>query len=462
MMNIQARQPPIGDRLVNAAFVRVIEPIRRIRRRDHSGRYVAEVASLADATPDIIESHQVSRLRDLIDIALRSAFYRPRLLAADLSAATDFTWERWRRLAPIGKSIVRESGRSMIPTGVDVASLRQSATGGTTQSPAPLWMDYECLDRRWAATRFFDSQLGFHVGMKAAYLWGAVQDFPKPKPSEVGILTDLGRRLFLPSDKLDAATLDAYVVRLREFRPELLQAYPTPLELLARHMLERGVRIEVPRITCTAEPLLEYQRDVVRRAFGTNPIEWYGAREAGRLATECWAHEGLHVNAWGLLIEVGDPVLPDGSAPLLVTDLWNRGMPILRYAIDDLGLLESNRCRCGSYAPRLVKLAGRVADMFVNSRGVRVAGVSLTNRIIKECSAIRELQIVQKAIGRFELRVVRGPEFAASAIDDLTTRLDAFMGEPNDVTVVMVDHIPRESSGKVRFCKNEVGTAHAT
>lgn len=450
-----ARQTLFG-KVTDAAFVYVVEPLRRLRRGDRSGRYLADVSAFASATPDVIREHQLGRLRDLVGVALGSAFYRPRLEAAGLTDPSRVSWDRWSQLEPISKSIVRESGRSMIPANTDPESLRLSATGGTTQSPAPLWMDYECLHRRWAATRHSDAEIGYRPGMKAAFLWGAVQDFPKPRPGEVGITTDLGRRLFLPSDRLDPATLDRYVERLRAFQPRLLQAYPTPLELLARHMIARGIKLDVPAISCTAEPLLDYQRDVIRQAFSVNPIEWYGAREAGRLAAECQAHAGMHINAWGLLIETGAAALPDGSAPLLVTDLWNRGMPILRYAIDDLGRLDWKPCPCGSFLPRLVGLAGRVADTFENSAGVRLAGVSLTNRIIKESTAIRELQIVQKAIRRFEMRIVPGQHFTDAAVADLHARLDAFMGESNDVTVTVVEHIPREPSGKVRFCKNEL------
>jgi phenylacetate-CoA ligase len=446
----------IADRLLDFVFAHGIERLRRLWRREHSDRYVSEARAFDAATSEQIEHHQCARLRALIGAALRTDFYRPRLAAAGITSPDAFTWARWRAVEPIGKSTMREYAPRMIPSGVDINSLRRSATGGTTQSPAPYWMDFECLDRRWAATRAADERAGHVPGMKAAYLWAASQDFPKPLPGEVGVWLDLRRRLFLAVDKLDAPTLDRYLALLTEFRPHRLQGYSTPLEMLARHILDRRTTLPIPVVASTAEPLLQHQRALIRAAFGVEPIEWYTAREAGRIATECAAHQGLHVNAWGLLVETDGDRLPDGSQPILITDLWNRGMPMLRYAMGDLGRLVDEPCVCGLRSPRLVNVVGRVLDTFQTSTGLRVAGVTLPNRVLKDSTAIREMQVIQKAIRVFEIRIVPGAQYSDSATTAVKRYLDELMGEDNQVQVSLVDAIPREASGKVRFCKNEM------
>ena len=218
------------------------------------------------------------------------------------------------------------------------------------------------------------------------------------------------RTRYYPSALLDEAVFESYARDLAAFRPRLLQAYPSPLALFSEFLLRRGLRPEVGAVCCTAEPLLAPQRETIRAAFGRDPVNWYGARECGRIAMECERHDGLHLNAYGLHVEVLPlpGMIDPGLGEVVVTDLWNLAFPLIRYRTGDLARFDPSPCPCGRSTPRLRDIVGRTADVFVNSRGQRVPGVALPSRLVAEGSRVRAMQILQHDTRRFEVLVVPG------------------------------------------------------
>ena len=70
--------------------------------------------------------------------------------------------------------------------------------------------------------------------------------------------------------------------------------------------------------------------------------------------------------------------------------------------------MTAETCLCGSELPRITVLEGRTTDVFINSIGQRIPGVAFTNRFVKDDSKVREMQLIQTAIGRFDILVVPG------------------------------------------------------
>ena len=429
----------------------VVRPLDRLRRGSRTRTVLPVVERLLAADPETQAEHTLRRLRAVVAAARAVPFHRDRLAAAGIGDPSRMTLADFARLPRLTREDLRREGANLKRPGS--GPLRASATGGTTSTPVPFWIDPDAYWRRRACTLAFDAWFGRGPDDRIAYLWGAAHDFPGAETARFRLRQLLleGSR-FYPASPLDAATMDAMADDLEAFGPALLQAYPTPMALFAEHLIGRGRVLRLPAVSCTAEPLLPAQRALGERAFGTVPYQWYGSREMGRVATECDAHEGMHVNVYGVYVEtVPDPAIP-GTNRLVITDLWNTGFPLLRYDTDDLASFLDGPCSCGRLLPRLGEVAGRVADCFVTADGRRVPGIAL-HRVLTDPLQAKELQIVQTAVGRFTVNVVPGPEFASGFGADFAQRLAKYLGDTPEVTVETVDHIAREPSGKLRFCK---------
>jgi len=167
--------------------------------------------------------------------------------------------------------------------------------------------------------------------------------------------------------------------------------------------------------------------------------------------------------AEGLLVEIvkGDrPAKPGEMGSILVTDLLNHAMPLIRYRIGDVGAWEEGTCPCGRALPRLRSVQGRVTDFLVGSDGRLVSGVFLATYVVAHRPSLGQVQIHQDRAGEVLYRIRPGHDFAA--MDDLaylenTSR--QYLGDGVTVRWELVEELPCEPSGKFLFSRSTVTPA---
>lgn len=116
--------------------------------------------------------------------------------------------------------------------------------------------------------------------------------------------------------------------------------------------------------------LSKERRKLLERSWHAECFNMFGMSEMfGPMAGECREKNGLHYLNNYLMIEVVDPhsgkPVDEGEPGVAVyTTLWDKGFPLLRYWTDDIMILTTQRCDCGSKYPRLFYL-GRLADCYI-------------------------------------------------------------------------------------------------
>jgi phenylacetate-CoA ligase len=172
------------------------------------------------------------------------------------------------------------------------------------------------------------------------------------------------------------------------------------------------------------------------------------------IGAECEQHNGLHFHPAAAFVEfvpvAGAEI--DDLHEVLVTDLLNFGMPLIRYRINDCTVPVAKSCACGRGFPLVKKIVGRTTDNFYLPDGSVVPGVSLTNRVIQVCPGLHKLQVIQKTVDDFHIRYVPGAGFSSADLDHLRLKLSVFFPGQIRWTFEEVSAIERERSGKTRFC----------
>src|SRR5262249_20889196 len=201
-------------------------------------------------------------------------------------------------------------------------------------------------------------------------------------------------------------------------------------------------------------------RRLLEQVFGCPVFDRYGCREVSVIASECSAHTGLHVNAECLYLEIetaDGPADAGEIGSILVTDLLNRAMPLIRYRIGDLGAWAAGDCPCGRGLPRLAALHGRSTDFLVGSDGRLVSGVFLATYVVANRPSLGQVQIRQDRAGAVVYRVRPGTGFDATAdFAYLGAATRHPLGERAEAEFEVVAALPAEPSGKFLFSRSTV------
>lgn len=211
------------------------------------------------------------------------------------------------------------------------------------------------------------------------------------------------------------------VAQLNEFQPTLLSSFPYMLRLLAEAVEDGRLRIAPQRITSSGDVLTASDRATVRRAFGREPYDYYCSTEVPYIAWECDAHDGLHVNADVAIVEsvdVDNRPVPAGTlgARLLLTNLSNRALPLIRYEMSDQVEYRDDACSCGSRLPRIRTVAGRV-EHTLSLPGAAGSRISLIPEHIDEyvggLPGLKNYQVIQEESARLTVNYI--PQDGAAA-----------------------------------------------
>jgi phenylacetate-CoA ligase len=447
--------------LLDKAYIALVNPILSGKTYWGLGRRLKRLQRMEGKSLAENKAWQWLEISHLLQHAYDSTpFYRQRFERAGMKP-TDFReFEDLQKIPPLTREEIRTNLDGLWSRRYSKESLQSAATGGTTDTPVPLLRSPECLREKLAAQLQLNSWAKMLPGDKVLSLWGAQQDFPlNPSLRWRFFSRYVMRRVTVPTSHLNAEVLEFYRQLLNEFRPKIIYAYPAPLTLFCEYLRDSGLPYHDPKsVICTAEALLPQQRQIIEQTLCCQAFEHYGSRDFGMIGAECEAHQGIHLHPAAAYVEFVpvEGAEAEGLQELLVTDLFNRGMPLIRYRINDCAILGSTPCGCGRGFPLIKRIVGRTTDNFSLPDGSVVPGVALTNRVIQVCPGIRKLQVVQTTLWDFHVRYVPGSSFSPADLQLLTSKLNMFFSDQLHWTFERVNEIEREPSGKTRFCISHV------
>jgi len=460
---ISSRSTHTLPRLVSTLFSRfylgAVHPWRD-RCRETAFRYLSQSQWWST---ERLESERWQRLHRMLTHAHANVpLYRDRLTALGAEPGDIRTPSDFARLPILTKADIQEHAARLRATGGYKAhGTYTNHTGGSTGTPLSFRQDDAY--RAWSMAeldRDF-TMCGYRRGWRQAFLWGSDYD-AKAHAGLGGRLRDMARNLhWVDTFDLTADTLRRAAAELAAFDPQLLVGYVSSVTLLAQVIREEGLRGPKPRaIQTSAETLTPTARRLIEDTFGARCFDRYGCREVGNLAHECDAHTGLHLLVENNYIEfvddAGEPVAPGEVGHIVATNLRNRAMPLIRYAVGDLGVPSSARCSCGRGLPMMERVQGRVSDVIVTPAGRLLHGEFFTH-LFYGASGVRQFQVEQRTLTELDVRMVADSdvayETARARIGDLILRHGdtAFQ-----LTFARVPHIPARRSGKYCFTLSHV------
>jgi phenylacetate-CoA ligase len=449
----------------DALYSRIVFPaVLRLRGEGAMFADLEELEQLQWRAPQDLAERQTGRLIKIIDYAQRtSPFYRTRLsplLPLDRRTICDRITETPLVTKADLQSFFRQMAADPAPRRVS-----RKTTGGSTGQAVTLLKDRRSTASEMAASWLGYGWFGIKPGDRSARFWGSPSVLKRRLRS---LAADAAmNRVRFSAFAFDDHDLEGYWSQCLRFRPSWFYGYVSMLEAFAMFVARRGYdgrSLDLRAIVTTSEVLSAPQRALLIEVFGAPVQNEYGCGEVGPIAYEC-PRGGFHMMTEGLFVEIlkpnGDRAAPGESGQIVVTDLNNRAMPLIRYALGDMAE-RGDTCSCGRGFPTLARVWGREYDFVFGPDGRKYHGeffMYVFEDVRAKGVRIAQFQVIQSELAKLDVLVVPEPGTPFGAIADALSSEFAARIPSMRVAIREVASVPRKASGKQHVIVNQIAGA---
>jgi phenylacetate-CoA ligase len=257
---------------------------------------------------------------------------------------------------------------------------------------------------------------------------------------------------------LSDVVLEEILKKFQNTKFDYINGYTSSVVLFAKFLQSKNIVLKdvCPTLkVCmvTSEMLFDDDKILLEKYLGIPIVNEYGASELDLLAFQNPNGE-WQVNSETLFIEILDdtnqPVANGTSGKVVVTSLYNKAHPFIRYEIGDIGILDE---KSTWKKPILKQLIGRTNDVAILPSGKKSPGLTfyyVTKSIIEDDGNVKEFIIKQTKLDSFEIDYVSEKELSSAQIDEIQKAIDLYL-EPNlKFTYTRKDFLTRSNRGKLK------------
>lgn len=353
----------------------------------------------------------------------------------------------------VNKNIIRDNINAFISDNYNINSLSKVVTSGSTGTPFSIYHDRNKKARNTADTIYFGELAGFSIGTQLNYLkiWTKVNRKSKLKSWLENII---------PVDvtELSDNEIKKLVLKFKSQKNEkAFLGYSSALESICEYLKknEPNTKINnVSAIIAMSEGISLNTKKKLEFFFQKQPVSRYSNVENGILAQQSVdGSEEFTVNWASYHIEILD-LIKDNSVPygeagrIVITDLFNYAMPMIRYDTGDIGILNNDN---SSGIPKLTNVEGRKMDMVFTTKGDLVSSFTITNNMWLY-PEIKQYQFIQTSKSNYLFKLNLEGKFHREQL--LISEFKKYFGEDAEISVEYVNEIPLLNSGKRKKVMN--------
>lgn len=416
-------------------------PIKRARP------FLAEIQQMDD---NGFSDYVIERRTAIFQYHLKNnSFYK--------TLAKDCNPKDWATVPVMTKRDLQQPLEKRLSDGFKNSTVYVNKTSGSTGDPFVFAKDKWCHALTWAIImdRFSWFGVDFNFSKQARFYGipldgkGRFKERLKDRFSK--------RHRFSVFDLSD----EAFEVCLKKFRSspfDYINGYTSAIVQFAKFLKLKNIVLTVicPTLkVCivTSEMLFEDDKALIEEQFGVPVVNEYGASELDLIAFQNPNGE-LQLNSETLYIEVLDEdgnILPKGEeGRVVITSLYNKAHPFIRYDIGDTGVIsEKSTVR----KPILKKLVGRTNDIALLPSGKKAAGLTfyyVTKSIIEDDGNVKEFIIEQLSLDHFKISYVSANALSQAKMEIIRKEMENYLESGIDITFERFNKLDRSKSGKLK------------
>jgi len=405
-----------------------------------------------DVGRETILANQSLRLRRLIEAAVtHTPYYRELLDETGLRADVVSRLENFHQFPFLQRVDLQDFYHLLIAANRWLRWCGLQSTSGTTGRPLLIPKPWEVVLEEYHSMEWRYDLMGLQRSrlrpFSTGYLYVSDTEYNADLRTYAMRLPALRLTTFR---KIDVRSDDPHTCRrllrdIHRWRPVILNGKPSSLRRLLqisrRHDPNRDFPPMAKAIVTGAEQLLPDARAELESGFGVRVFDQYGLTETGVIGIECPQHDGLHYRDDHYLVEIirdDERVTPGDSGEIVVTDLNNRMLPLIRYRTGDVGSVTYEACPCGSPYPRIRLIEGRLIDLFQTREGKTFNPFVLLGQLPQ--LGLHQYQIIQTALDHLEVRYI-GDSASQDVANAVRPEVTTHMGGNVAITALAVDSL---------------------
>ena len=422
-------------------------PIKEAKAR------LLEIQSISekDYSAYIFEKRQ-----EIFDFHLKeNPFYQDFIGAKSISS--------WEDIPVMQKSHLQHPLQERLSNGYKESGVYVNKTSGSSGHPFIFAKDHFCHALTWAEIldRFGWYNLNFHSSYQARF-YGIPLDFISYQKER--LKDRLSSRYRFPIFDLSEQKMEQFLNAFRRKKFDYINGYTSSIVLFAKFIQQKNLLLTqvcptLKYCVVTSEMLFDSDKKLMKDAFGVPVVNEYGASELDLIAFTNTEDEFV-VNSETLFVEVLDEnnrAVPNGtSGRIVITGLYNKAHPMIRYDIGDTGILSPASTL---KKPLLQELIGRTNDVARLPSGRTVPGLTfyyVTKSVIEDNGNVKEFVIVQTALDRFKITYTSERELTIVEIETMKNALYTYLEKGLHLSFERVAVLDRSKRGKLKQFMSDI------
>lgn len=356
----------------------------------------------------------------------------------------------------IDRDVIQQNESLFLSRNFPFEKMVKSHSSGSTGKP--LWTYFD--KNTWVRKKYLSKlrtrmECGLKLGDKVAIFDTAPPAELAARNRKISFLTPALRVKFFSIFEETEKNLN----QLIQWGAHDIDSPPNHLFRMAQEMERKKLETpSVKKIFTSSEYLELNMRKFIEKAFGAEVFDIYGCTEMKEIAWECERHEGYHINEDDVIVEIlhdNSPAQPGEIGDIVLTDLSNKAMPLIRYRIGDRGLLVPGNCSCGRSFSRMVPAAGRASEYIATPGGSKISPYRFTTAIEKT-RGLLQYQFIQDTLDSITVKVIMDGQRNDKEIMEIQEKIQPILGDDISIHVKICDKIKLEENGKYKVVKNNI------
>lgn len=368
------------------------------------------------------------------------------------------TWDgKWNNLPILTKLKLQQPLATRLSNGYTVKNVYVNKTSGSGGTPFIFAKDKYAHALTWASNYYRFGMHGIDLNYsKQARFYGIPLNF-------IGYYKErlkdfLGNRYRFKIFDLSDRKLKGFLTKFKNSEFDYINGYTSSLVMFAKYLQKENIVLKslcptLKLCMVTSEMLFPNDKVLLEASFGVPIVNEYGASELDLIAFENVQGE-WQVNAETLFVEVLDdenqPVPNGVSGRIVITSLFNKAHPFIRYEIGDIGILDESSTL---QKPILKQLIGRTNDFAILPSGKKTPGLTfyyITKSIVEDNGNVKEFIIKQTKIDCFEIEYVSEYELTISQKQKINSAIALYLEPKLVFTFVRKNQLGRTNRGKLK------------